>query len=257
MPVMKENFLRNAHDTTFSPTGLYNFVSGSLGDDDSGNGRDLTVFEYGGGDPTDDADFIHGQAEGLSHFTVYRNNNTQAEGFNYTGAMSYCCLINTTQWIPDSTNAHAQLGIHRGGANGSTFSDATIDQRFSLQISNAGYIRYLHQSGGSGGSLTNHIAIADRRIRSHYAWHHVAFTRDSNGTAIKLYFNGQQIHSETLSTAPGNNGNSFFAIGDVYNYNRTLTNSVVVSSCAIYDQELSANQIKYLARKTLGYDRVN
>ena len=80
---------------------------------------------------------------------------------------------------------------------------------------------------------------------------------DSNGTAIKLYFNGQQIHSETLSTAPGNNGNSFFAIGDVYNYNRTLTNSVVVSSCAIYDQELSANQIKYLARKTLGYDRVN
>ena len=30
MPVMKENFLRNAHDTTFSPTGLYNFASGSL-----------------------------------------------------------------------------------------------------------------------------------------------------------------------------------------------------------------------------------
>ena len=256
MGVMKENFIRNAHDTTFSPTGLFNFVSGALGRDASGNNRHLTEAEHGGGDPTDDSDFIYGKAEGLSHFTLYRNNNTQAEGFNYTGAMSYCCLVNTTQWIMDSANNHAQLGIHRGGANGSTFSDTTIDQRFSLQITNDGYIRYLHQSGGSGGSLTNHIAKTDRRIRTHYAWNHVAFTRDSNGTAIKLFFNGDQIHSETLSTPPGNNGNSFFAVGDVYNYNRTLTNTCVITSCVLFDQELSANQIKYLARKTLGYHRV-
>ena len=29
MSVMKENFKINPHDTTFGPTGLYNFVKGS------------------------------------------------------------------------------------------------------------------------------------------------------------------------------------------------------------------------------------
>jgi hypothetical protein len=148
------------------------------------------------------------------------------------------------------------LGIHRGGANGDSFSDATIDQRFSLQITSDGFIRYLHQSSGSLGSLKNHIVKADGRIREHNQWNHVAFTRDSNGTGIKIYFNGQLIKSGTLPDPPGSNGNSFFAVGDVYNLRRTLTNTVVVTSCAIYDQELSANQIKYLARKTLGYHRV-
>ena len=56
MPVMKESFLRNAHDTTFSPTGLYNFVSGSELSDSSGNGsaKNLTVYNTA----VDDSDFI-------------------------------------------------------------------------------------------------------------------------------------------------------------------------------------------------------
>ena len=253
MPIMKENYSRSAHDTTFSPTGLWNFVTGAVTTDSSGNNMTLTEAELDSGDPTDDADFIYGVAEGLSHFQVYRNNNSD---FNYTGAMSFCTLVNTTGWIPDSDNGYCQLCIHRGGANGSVFSDATIDQRFSLQITNTGYIRYLHQSGGSGGSLTSHTAVADRRIRKHYEWNHIAFTRDSNGTGIKLFFNGDQIHSSTMGAAPGSNGNSFFAMGELYNYRRTLTNTVAQTSAVIFNQELSPAQIKYLARKTLGAHRV-
>jgi hypothetical protein len=237
MPVMKENFSRNAHDTTFSPTGLYNFVKDNELVDSSGNGKNLTEYEA----PTDDSDFLYGTAEGLSHFTYYRNSISD---FSYTGAMSYCCLLYTTQFIPDSTNDHAQLGVCDDAGAGT-------DARWALQINNTGYIRYIHQTNG-----TLYTAIVDRKVREHYKWNHVAFTRDSNGTAIKIYFNGQQIHSETLGAAPGTQGNAYFSVGDIRNYADTLNNSVIESSCAIYDQELDASQIKYLARKTLGYHKV-
>lgn len=236
MPVMKENLLRNAHDTTFSPTGLYNFVSGSLLTDDSGNGKNLTQQDA----PTDDIDFIYNEAEGLTHFALYRNDSSD---FQYTGAMSYCCLVHTTGWIADGVTERAQLGtVESVPAN---------DQRWGLQIRETGEIRYAHQN-----SATLYEAVADRRIRTHHQWHHVAFTRDSNGTGIKLFLDGVQIHSETLSTGPGTTGTAYYSIGELHNYSGSINNVAAVTSCAIYDQELSPNQIKYLAKKTLGYHRV-
>ena len=251
MPVMKENFLRNAHDTTFSPTGLYNFVDGQITQDDSGNNRTLTESESA----TNDSDFLPGSADGLSHFTLYRNDTND---FNYTGAMSYCCLINTSQFIPDSANSHAVLGMYEGGASGASLAQ-TVDARYAFQINNSGHLRYNHQTNSSSGTATNNLVTTDDKVRSLHEWQHAAFTRDSNGTGIKIYLDGILIKSATLGAAPGthNTGTGFFAIGDIYNYDRSLTNSVIISSCAIYDQELSANQIKYLARKTLGFSRVN
>jgi len=237
MGVMKENLLRNAHDTTFSPTGLYNFVKDSELVDSSGNSKTLTESDAA----VDDVDFSFGAAEGLSHFSYYRNNSGD---FNYTGAMSYACLVYTTGSIPDSVNKHAQLGLcdSSGGGN---------DMRWGLQITSTGFLRYAHQNNG-----TLSTAVVDRKVREHYKWNHVAFTRDTNGTAIKIYFNGQQVHSETLGQGPGTQGTGYYCVGDIASYENTRTNTVVVTSCAIYNQELSANQMKYLARKTLGYDRV-
>jgi hypothetical protein len=237
MGVMKENLLRNAHDTTFSPTGLYNFVKDSELVDSSGNSKTLTESDAA----VDDVDFSFGAAEGLSHFSYYRNNSGD---FNYTGAMSYACLVYTTGSIPDSQNSHAQLGLcdSTGGGN---------DMRWGLQITSTGFLRYAHQNNG-----TLSTAVVDRKVREHYKWNHVAFTRDTNGTAIKIYFNGQQVHSETLGQGPGTQGTGYYCVGDIASYENTRTNTVVVTSCAIYNQELSANQMKYLARKTLGYDRV-
>jgi len=271
MGVMKENLFTNPHDTTFSPTGLYNFVSGNIGADSSGNdpAKNLTEAELDSGDPTDDIDFIGGSAEGLSHFTLYRNDSSD---FNYTGSMTYCCLMYTTASIADSPNAHAVLGICRGGANGNSFSEAN-DQRWALQLNNQGHIRYahIHNMDQGSGNHTLHLATSDKKVREHHTWNHVAFTRDSLGTLVKIYFNGEELtlnlqkyvggayHSLTgsrLEHAPETTGTAYFAVGDIYNYRRSLTNTVSIASCAIYDQELTANQIKYLAKKTLGYRRV-
>ncbi len=251
MPIMKENFLRHAHDTTFSPEGLYNFVDGSVTTDSSGNNRALTESESA----TNDSDFIPGQADGLSHFTLYRNNTGD---FNYTGAMSYCCLINTSQFVPDSANSHALLGGWEGGASGSSIN-ANVDARYMFQINSSGHLRYNHQTNSVSGTATNNLVTTDDKVRSLHEWQHAAFTRDSNGTAIKIYLDGVEIKSATLGAGPGTHtaDNGYFAIGDIYNYNRTLTNSVIISSCAIYNQELSSGQIRYLARKTLGFSRVN
>jgi len=247
MGVMKENFFANAHDTTFSPTGLYNFVSGNIGADSSGNNKPLTEAELDSGDPTDDIDFIPGQAEGLSHFTLYRNNSSD---FNYTGSMTYCCLMYTTGSIADSPNAHAQLGICDGGGNVDSLNQ--VPQRWALQINNQGYLRYGHHNQAHD---TFYSVVTDRKVRTHHTWHHVAFTR-AGGTGVILYFDGVQIASSSLAEGPGYSGTAYFSIGDIYNYRRTLTNTVAVTSCVLYDKELTANQIKYLAKKTLGYKRV-
>ena len=243
MPVMKENFFRNAHDTTFSPTGLYNFVKGSELNDSSGNNPAKNLTEYNAA--TDDSDFAFGQAEGLSHFSYYRNNSGD---FNYTGAMSYACLIYTTGSIPDSVNNHAQLGLcdSTGGGN---------DARWALQIDSSGYLRYAHQNNGN-----LYIAVADRKIREHYKWNHVAFTRDSNGTGVKVYLDGVEVASGTTTKTPGEDvaqNSGYFSLGCIRGHFDSLNTTYIQTSCAIYDQELSANQIKYLARKTLGYKRVN
>jgi len=237
MSVMKENFLRKAHDTTFSPTGLYNFVKDSELADSSGNNKTLTEYNAA----TDDSDFVFGQAEGLSHFSYYRND---ASDFQYTGAMSFCCFINVQKLDTDATNDNVAIVVCDTGGAGN-------DARFSLYFNSDHKLRYHHQTNGSNSEL-----VANSRVRSRHTWNHVAFTRDSNGTGIKIYLNGDEVASGTLGTAPGTQGNGYLAFGGGHNASNE-TNDVILSSCAVYNQELSANQIKYLARKTLGYNRVD
>ena len=246
MPVMKENFLKNAHDTTFSPTGLYNFVKDSELVDSSGNSKTLTEHDAG----IDDVDFIPGTAEGLSHFTYFRNSNTD---FKYTGAMSFCCLFYTTDDEPDSnSNQHYFVKFDGSGAVGAAL--------YALQVSKVGgtlpyEIRYFHESQQGEGYVTATAAL----IPTNHEWHHLAFTRDSNGTGIKIYLNGAEIASDTLAKTPGQDvmqNSGVFSLGNIYNFPNVQNTTYVQSSCVIYDQELSANQIKYLARKTLGYHRV-
>jgi len=248
MPVMKENFKRNAHDTTFSPTGLYNFASGSLLVDSSGgSAKNLTQNDA----PLDEGDFIPNAAGGLSHFDYYRNSTTD---FKYTGAMSFCCLFRVRQNEPDGTSpTHYFVSFDGAGAAGPSM--------YALQIAKLNStmpyeIIYLHES--QQGSY--HRIASDTTVPSNHEWHHVAFTRDSNGTGVKIYLDGTEVGSGTASKTPGEDAaqnSGYFSLGTIYNYSSTLNSTVVQTSCAIYDQELSANQIKYLARKTLGYHRVN
>lgn len=246
MSVMKENFKINPHDTTFGPTGLYNFVNGSLLTDSSGNNKNLTEDDA----PIDEVDFIPGGAEGLSHFTYYRNSNTD---FKYTGAMSFCCLFYTTDDEPDSSNnQHYFVSFDGSGAVGASM--------YALQITKIGgtlpyEIHYAHES--QQGEVYRIGTGAN--IPRHHEWHHLAFTRDSNGTGVKVYLDGLEVASATLAKAPGADvaqNSGFFALGNIYNFTNARNSIYTQSSCAIYDKELTANQIKYLARKTLGYDKV-
>jgi len=247
MSVMKENFLISAHDTTFSPTGLWNFVKGSELVDSSGNSKTLTEQDA----PIDEVDFVPGEAEGLSHFSYYRNSNTD---FKYTGAMSFCCLFYTTDDEPDSTSkAHYFVSFDGSGAVGASM--------YALQITRIGgvlpyQIGYVHESQQG----TYHRVDTHANIPTAHDWHHVAFTRDSNGTGVKVYLNGNEVASGTTTKAPGEDvaqNSGYFSVGNLYNFPNTLNPTYVQTSCAIYDKELTANQIKYLARKTLGYKRVD
>ena len=246
MSVMKENFKRNAHDTTFSPTGLYNFASGSLLTDSSGNSKTLTQNDA----PLDEGDFIPNTAGGLSHFDYYRNSNTD---FKYTGAMSFCCLFRVRANEPDGvSNQHYFVSFDGAGAAGPSMYALQITKRdgtLPYEIS------YLHESQQG----TYHRVDSDTTVPTNYEWHHIAFTRDTNGTGVKIYLDGTEVGSGTTSKAPGEDAaqnSGYFSLGTIYNFSNTLNPTVVQASCAIYNQELSANQIKYLARKTLGYHRV-
>ena len=117
-------------------------------------------------------------------------------------------------------------------------------------------ISYLHESQQG----TYHRVDSDTTVPTNYEWHHIAFTRDTNGTGVKIYLDGTEVGSGTTSKAPGEDAaqnSGYFSLGTIYNFSNTLNPTVIQTSCAIYNQELSANQIKYLARKTLGYSRVS
>ena len=247
MSVMKENFLINAHDTTFSPTGLYNFVKDSELVDSSGNSKTLTQNDAA----TEEANYINGEAEGLAHFDYYRNSNTD---FKYTGAMSFCCLFRVRANEPDSStsNQHYFVAFDGAGAAGPSMYALLITK---LNSTLPYEIVYSHESSQG----TYHSIGSDTTVPNNHEWHHLAFTRDSNGTGIKVYLDGTEIVSGTTAKAPGEDAaqnSGYFSLGTIYNLSSRLNSTVVQTSCAIYNQQLSANQIKYLARKTLGYHRV-
>ena len=235
MPIMKEHFLRSAHDTTFSPTGLYNFIKGSEMTDSSGAdpAKNLTETDAA----MEAADFLPGSAEGLLHGIYYRND---ASDFQYSGAMTLVGLCFMTTYTPDQ---YVQIGT----AN----NTGTTDALYALQIKTDGIFRYAHQT-----NQAVHIVESDQINYSLHEWHHFCFTRDSNGTAIKLYVDGLLVKSATVGAGPGSTGTAYFSTGGVANHAPGAQDDATVSSVAIFDQELSAGQVKYLARKTLGYHRV-
>ena len=238
MGVMKESFVRHAHDLTFAPTGLWNFVQGNELVDSSGNGKNLTQDDA----PTDSDMFVTGEAEGLTHFGFYRNDSAE---FNYVGAMSLCCLVRSSDWVPNSSNNYVQLGM-------CDFYTGAPDARFSFQVTPTGILRYAHQTSG-----VLHSVVADRLYRDREAWQHLAFTRDSAGTAVKIYVNGVLVKSATTGAAPGTTGTAYLSLGEMHGSSSALSTNYTETSVAIFDKELSGDEIKYLARKTLGYTQVS
>ena len=73
--------------------------------------------------------------------------------------------------------------------------DKTITFSWPQEPSQAYRINYAHQNG-----TTYHSITADTQVRQNAQWNHLAFTRDANGTGVKVYLNGEVLAHGTTAT---------------------------------------------------------
>jgi|TARA_A100000172_G_scaffold77429_1_gene61798 hypothetical protein len=222
------------HDTALAPTGLWQFASGSLLTDSSGNSATLTQ------------DSTHGAATPLggirpnhqanSDFLYYRN---ETDEYQYVGAMSVALMFKADSYAHSGGDNYYRMvmcGLH-GQANG----------RFSILLSPTGHLYYDHKNS----STVYFVTLTDLHYDL-YRWHHLALTRTSNGRTVTFYLDGEQIFQTTFAAAPGSGGTNNLCIGGLKGYNGGAYNNLSLSSVAIYDKELTATQVSELATHCLG-----
>ena len=223
------------HDTTYAPTGLWQFASGSLLTDSSGNSATLTqdsthgaATQVGGVQPNNQA---------LQDFIYYRND---AADFQYTGAMSAALLFKADKYTHSGGDNYYRLVM--------CYGNSVANNRFALAISPTGYFYYDHTNGSTGYPFT----LTDLHYDL-YRWHHLAFTRTSNGRTVTLYLDGEQIFQTTLASAPGSGNTNLFGIGGQNAYNGGAYDNISLSSVAVFDKELTAAEVAGLSAHCLGY----
>jgi len=230
----KSLFSQKLHDTTYSPTGLWQFANGAIGTDEMGS-FDLTqdathgaATEVGGYTPTNQA---------LQDFIYYRNNSSDLQ---YTGAMSFACMFKATSYTHSGGAGDNYYRIVIQGRGGVT------DDRYALIFTPTGYLYYSHKN-----ALTTYSITLSELHYDLYRWHHLAFTRDSAGTTITIYLDGVQIHQSTLASGPGTTGTTYFNLGGMNGYNGGPYDGITLATCVIFDKELSSDQIASLASRCL------
>jgi len=224
------------HDTTYSPTGLWQFTSGSIGTDAVGS-FNLTQDSTHGA-PTEVGGYIP-NTQALQDFIYYRNNSSDLE---YTGAMSFAIMFKATaySWGTGSGDNYYRVMVKDRGGD--------TDGRYDLVFTPTGHIYYAHKNGGTPYSIA-----LDKLHYDLYRWHHLAFTRTTNGRTITIYLDGVQIHQSTLASGPGTTGTTYFNLGGMNGYNGSAYDNLTLSSAVIFDKELTAAQIAHLAGHCLGF----
>ena len=189
-PVVR--FGRALHGLDHSPLGLYQLQGD--GTDASGNGRDLTA----NGSSVYSAGWA-GTAAYIENTNAQTFSRSDAS-FAVTGALSVYGLIKADSITGDFRT------IAGYSTNGGTSADNTLWQMY-LDTSSTSLV-YFHQNG----TVNNNIFDSSVPIPLH-EWVWIGFTRDSAGTGIKLFVNGELIGSSTLGNAPDGGGNSNLEIG--------------------------------------------
>jgi len=243
MGVMPETFKLRQHDTTFSPTGLWQFAAGAIGTDEVGSfnlTQDAThgaPTEVGGYIPTNQA---------LQDFIYYRNNASDLE---YVGAMSFACLFKATQYARSDGVSDQLYRILVNGRGGAT------DERYAFHFNATGHIMYRHQATTAGPTQTNYQLTLSELHYDLNRWHHLAFTKDSAGTTVKVYLDGALIGQSTLGAAATTSGTTYCNMGGMNGYNGGPHDGMTQASCVIFDKELTGDEIAYLANRCLGTPR--
>ena len=222
------------HDTVYAPTGLWQFASGSILTDSSGNSATLTQDStHGASTPVGG---IRPNHQANSDFLYYRN---ETDEYQYTGAMSISLLFKADSYAHSGGDNYYRMvmcGLH-GQTNG----------RYSLLLDPTGHLYYDHKNGG-----TVYYVILTDLYYDLYRWHHLALTRESDGRTITFYLDGEKIFSTIMGAAPGSGGTNNFCIGGLKGYNGGAYDNLSMSSVAIYDKTLTAAQVANLSARTLG-----
>jgi hypothetical protein len=207
---------RALHGTEYSPLGLYQFQGD--GTDSSGNGKDLT--------PTGTPVFEPGWV-GLGLQGSASNRYTRADtDFEITGALSITALVR-----PDGLGSNDTIVSY--SASGETEAANALFWFYFI----GDKLSFSHEYGaGNNENFSTAVAVNTNE----FIW--VGVTRDSAGTGVNLYINGENVGSVTFANAPsgGTSGNLTICSlqGGTDPYEGTL------QSLKIVDSELSPAQMK-------------
>jgi len=214
-------------DTTHNPIGLYQFQQDFL--DSSGNSRDLTEV----GTPDYGVGHVGGVVSWINVDERGEITGAAADPFRITGAITIECLL-----LPSTLTGAQTIAIFREDAAG----DAN-NRLWDFQ-SSGNQIRWGHES--SEGVFPE--VTAGRMILG--AWVHVAVTRNTAGTLLKIYFNGIEVGSATVAAATGG-GSSNLYIGEFGPAGQTPFLGGI-ASLKIIASELTAAQVLAESKLALG-----
>ena len=222
---------RRLFDTEHNPLGLYLFQGN--GTDSSGNGRDLSNLD---GTPTYGDGFVGLSFEQNNNVGLTRTDST----FETLGAISVYAVVK----LVSTTNANFTVACYDGGdeteANNNLWSLDLVSTGGDLSV------RYFHEYGAGSNELLLPTGIGASRDE----WIMVGWTRDSAGTGVKIFLNGEVIGSTTLTNAPTGGTTSDLVIGRVGNVANLFTGKI--SAVKIVGSELTEAEMKKEYQRAFG-----
>lgn len=163
-----------------------------------------------------------------------RTDNT----FLLTAACTIEMLVRATYNIASSGNV-LSYGTGTGGSTGNQPYKITQDVG---SPSGAAWWRFTSMSGANVAANLAWNAYCD------FAWQHIAVTRSApsaGSCTVKLFLNGIQTNTGSMTQpTDGSSGGAAFTVGGSSNYN--------FQCLSIFNSELSAAQVAYLARMRMG-----
>jgi len=230
MTFIKKNI--NYFDLTHSPVALYNF--NDVLTDSSGNGLDLAL--------TTGATLFTKQ-NGITGLKLkggvqYWSRPSNDPVLTILGALTVEMLI----MIPIISS---EFWIVQMGSNTSAPAG---NNSFSIRMISTGNIGYFADTGASGTDVvyTSNISLATYQLT------YLAMTRNSAGTVVKFYINGELKATSGTLNAPTGGTNSFLRIGTNKAATTSTPNGGFLPSLKILNKELDDNQIKLEYYKTIG-----
>jgi hypothetical protein len=172
--------------------------------------------------------FINGQL-------ITSPQSATSDPIRLTGAMTLECLINPSQIADPNGYICHFLNVGTGTANNSLWA---------LRLSINNELDYFHEDVSEvGHTVSSQVFIAPGK------WHHVAFTRDSAGTLIRLYVDGVLVRREVVTDPPSGGADSHIQIGQSETPDRRYFGGM--DSIRITDAEFRPEHILASARETL------